>query len=433
MKRIVFSVPFIVGCLLAAVAAAPARAQTPPGGTPRVTLPFDLVDTLDGPKFKIRVPVNWNGTLLVYTQGSKTGPAPPEPLLVPPLLPGSDAPLEDTLLSRGYALAASEIATTDSQVKASLEDTFALTAYFRGRVGNPKRVILWGDSAGGLTSLRLMEDYPRSYDGAISTCAPAAGVPRLMDSYIDFDLAYSVVFGWPDNAWGPLDRLRSDLNFSTDVYPLVNWPKPDGSNRGGWEFIRLVNGLASDAFWSTDPLWQYPGFLMQMAFTTGNVSDTQKWASGPVAQNLDHRYSLTPDEKTYLAGLGVRADDLLVTMNARTNIYADPRARDWVERFGDLHGTLMKPVITLHTTLDTLADIRHESAYRQTVAESGCLKNLVQAYVTGVGHCAFTAKQLLATLAAMESWLDTGTPPGASAFPEALGFNNAFVPPPWPY
>jgi len=46
---------------------------------------------------------------------------------------------------------------------------------------------------------------------------------------------------------------------------------------------------------------------------------------------------------------------------------------------------------------------------------------------------AFTANQLLAGLAAMESWLDTGTPPSASSFPEALGFNNAFVPPPWPY
>ena len=209
-------------------------------------------------------------------------------------------------------------------------------------------------------------------------------------------------------------------------------PKPDGSNRGGWEFIRLVNGLASDAFWSTDPMWKYPGFLMQMAFATESLSGSQYWASGPVAQNLDHRYSLTPDEKTYLAGRGIQADDLLVKMNARTKMRGSPRPR-LCRALGEVHGTLTKPVITLHTTLDTLADIRHESAYRQTVAGEGCLAKLVQAYVSGVGHCAFTAQQLLAGLAAMESWLDTGKPPTASAFPAGLGFDNTFVPPPWPY
>jgi hypothetical protein len=67
------------------------------------------------------------------------------------------------------------------------------------------------------------------------------------------------------------------------------------------------------------------------------------------------------------------------------------------------------------------------------VEASGCLENLVQAYVSALGHNAFTTRQLLAGLAAMESWLDTGKRPDASAFPEALGFDNAFVPPPWPY
>ena len=50
-----------------------------------------------------------------------------------------------------------------------MQDTFALTAYFRGRVGDPKRIILWGSSLGGLVAVRLMEDHPRSFDGAIAT------------------------------------------------------------------------------------------------------------------------------------------------------------------------------------------------------------------------------------------------------------------------
>lgn len=402
------------------------------GDSLRVTLPFDLVDNLDGAKIKIRVPANWNGTLLVYIRSTKTAPSPPEPALVPPVLPGTAAPLEDSLLSQGYALSASEISTADWQIKAAVQDILGLTAYFRGRIGDPKRIVLWGSALGALTAIRLMEDHPRSFDGAIATCPPGAGLPRRYDLLLDFSLAYATVFGWPADAWGPLESLRSGLNFATDVSPLVNWPKPDGSNRGGWEFIRLVNGLASDPFWKSDPIYGNAGFIINMAFATWDRAGAQDWAAGPVAQNINRRYSLTADEKKYLAGLGVQADDLLAKMNARTNINASAIARDYVMRFGDVRGRLTKPVIALHTTLDSIADIRHASAYRNTVEGWNLLGNLVQAYVPVLGHNAFTAKQLLAALAAMESWLDTGTKPDASAFPEAMGFDNAFVPPPWP-
>jgi len=33
----------------------------------------------------------------------------------------------------------------------------------------------------------------------------------------------------------------------------------------------------------------------------------------------------------------------------------------------------------------------------------------------------------------MERWLNTGVRPDASFFPEDKGFDNKFVPPPWPY
>jgi hypothetical protein len=39
----------------------------------------------------------------------------------------------------------------------------------------------------------------------------------------------------------------------------------------------------------------------------------------------------------------------------------------------------------------------------------------------------------MAALNGMEYWLDTGAQPDASFFPEGMGFDNSFVPPPWPY
>lgn len=425
-------VVWIAWMLLILSAPLPSAAQAPWDGTVRVTLPLNLVDSLDEARFKIQIPENWNGTLLVYLQGSKTGATPPEPLVAPPVLPGSQSPLAETLLSRGYALAASQVATSEWQQKAEFQDTFALVSYFRGRVGQPKRIILLGTSLGGLVALRLIEEYPRSFDAAIATCAPAAGTPRRMDRMLDFSLAYWAVFGWPD-AWGPIGELRPGLNFARDVNPIVPWPKPDGSNRGAWEFIRLVSGLSSDAFWVTDPLQGVPGYLMSMLWTTQQREAIEAWASGPVAQNVDHGYSLAPAEKAYLATLGVKADDLLEKMNSRPRIAACVPCRDFAHRFATVRGVLTKPVITLHTTADGLTEINNEGYYRDAVEVWGASQNLAQAFVNGVGHCAFTATQILTTLAAMENWLDTGVRPDASSFPEAQGFDNRFVPPPWPY
>lgn len=54
---------FTIAVLLVAVAApTPTSDQGPAAGTLRVALPFDLVDFLDGVKFKILVPAKWNVT-----------------------------------------------------------------------------------------------------------------------------------------------------------------------------------------------------------------------------------------------------------------------------------------------------------------------------------------------------------------------------------
>jgi hypothetical protein len=254
-----------------------------------------------------------------------------------------------------------------------------------------------------------------------------------MDRRLDFALAYATVFGWPQEAWGPIGDLKPGLSFATDVNPRVQWPKPDGSNRGGWEFIRLVNGMGAEAFWGADPMTGVSGVVMNMLWATQQRETNEYWAAGPVAQNLNHHYSLKPEEATYLAGLGVNAGDLLAKMNAQTNISASPWSRDFLERFGDVRGALRRPVITLHTIKDGLADTSHESAYRAAVQGWRREEYLVQAYVNSVGHCAFTTQQLFSALAAMETWLDTGVRPDACAFPAAEGFDHSFVPPPWPY
>ncbi len=393
-----------------------------------VSLPADLQGELEGVPYSIRVPANWNGTLLVYAYGYA------EAFMPPPLAPpGFDV---ETLLAKGFALAGIHAAGTVNvppamdagwNVKERMQNTLAITAAFHGIVGRPQRTIMWGRSLGGLVTLGMIEKFPGLYDGAVALCAPAAGAPRRFDQALDVALAYKVAFGWND-AWGTPGDLRDDLNFLTEVAPNIT-PPNTVERYGRWEFIRLVNRTPADTYYSLG------GFAQTLFFATGVRAELESRAGGPVAENIGRTYTLTDPEKSYLAGFGVNANALLEQMNAPINKFTSKRnARNYVEHYVNPSGRIRRPVLTLHTEGDWLATPNHEGAYRATIEHEGNGELLMQQFVPGGGHCTFTSAQIIAGLDAMMYWLDTGTRPNPSVFfPAALGFDSSYVPKPWPW
>jgi pimeloyl-ACP methyl ester carboxylesterase len=421
-----FLVALFVACLVAS-AAAPGGARP---GLAHVRLPADLVGSLNGVDYRIRVPADWNGTLLVYTHGTRLAamPGPASPEVAPQPYPLPATPFEEQLLAYGYALAGAEYGNSQ---KAGAQASHALTEFFNGAMGRPARVIAWGNSLGGVVAALLLEKYPGAYDGAVANCGPLGGQAKNIDASLAYGLAYDVTFGWPADAWGPLDDLRDDLVFATDVLPLVQWPQAD--RYGRWEFIRLVMKLPTQAFWGVDPQFGVNFFAMQMWRATEVRSRLEAQYGGPVAQNLDHVYSLTDGEKDYLATLGVvDADVLLADMNARTNIQARHSARQLMETWS-AGGRLRRPLLTMHSAYDGLALTANESLFRALVDQSAAGDRLMQVFTAAPGHCSFSSAELLATLSAMEHWLDTGSRPDPSFFPAAAGFSPGYVPPVWPF
>ena len=113
--------------------------------------------------YKIRVPETWNGVLLVYAHGYSAN------------FGGADAapggtPMEDFLLSLGFAVAGSSYQADGWAVKEGLQDTASLTNFFKGKVGNPDKVILWGFSMGSVIAFESAERFPGIYDGVIAGC-----------------------------------------------------------------------------------------------------------------------------------------------------------------------------------------------------------------------------------------------------------------------
>lgn len=398
-------------------------------GVAHVQLPADVSGTLNGADYIIRVPANWNGTLLMFAHETQLGStvAQAAPVAWPLVTPS----LEEQLLVLGYALAGSGYGS--DSIKEAVRQTLALTNFFKGRIGNPSRTIIWGTSLGGMVSLKLIEDHPNIYDGAIANAPPAAGNPENADMGLSFSLAYAATFPWHDDLWGPVEDLRDGLDFWSDVLPITVWPDYPGAF-GGWEFIRLVMQLPPQAFYGTgDPQTASPFFGMLMWKATERRAVLEAESGGPVAENFDLHYTLTPAERGYLASLEVDADPLLAYMNARTNITADREARIHAEHWGGFSGQLLRPVLTMHSKFDGLIFVSQESYYAALVQAAGHSDRLVQAYVNDVGHASFTADQYLSVLAAMESWLDTGVRPDATLLPTSMGFDLTYVPPPWPF
>ena len=112
--------------------------------------------------------------------------------------------------------------------------------------------------------------------------------------------------------------IRDDLDFETDVAPIVTAQAADPANFGRFEFIRMVAGVPGQGI--TPPPGFYPGQLVAPGryfyFATEGEAELERRAGGPIGQNISHVYALTEAEKVYLASLGVDAEPLLEAMNA---------------------------------------------------------------------------------------------------------------------
>lgn len=432
--------------------------------------------------FRMLVPEDWNGELLVYARGTGSAIKLTElnGELVPILDPDSGLPiigvapltntlgaprgdntqgdaLEQVLLGHGYAMIASDYQPDPRlldeglltwTVEDGVRDTLAVTLqarrllrFTRGRV---QRTLLWGRSQGSLVTIRLMENLPWLYNGSITGCTVGAGTPRTWDTALGVALAYDIAFahegGWNEAAWGSIGGgdIPTTLRFTTDVLPVLAAQLANPANFRRFEFVRVMNGLPLEGFYpppfpgsvNPDFNWLAGAFL----FLTEVRADLESLAkaAGRVSQNLNHTYVLTDANRAYLGSLGFDVDALLAAMNARRTIAADEQARAYTERHYAPSGRLHRPLLSMHTTRDGVAIPGHESALADTVAAAGKSALLRQVFTDAVGHCAFSIDQWLTTVQAMESWLDTGERPDDGFFPATAGFDLDFVPRPWP-
>jgi hypothetical protein len=413
-KRLLFCGVALVGALSLTTAAAPATLEGEHAGA----------------NYAIVMPdAGWNGTLVILAHGYRDKADHPGEVDNRAAMDAGFTGIANALAAQGYAVAATSYRDNGWAVKESIHDIVALRALFNGLVGRPTTSLLMGFSLGSFVTATLAERAGGLFDGYLPACGVLAGAPRAWDMGAAGMLAYQLIFGVPAG-WGTPADADDDVDFETEVFPILLSQVLSPLNYGKWEFIRLISGARGPV----DPLPPvlYPSWLFtNFFFFTEARAEAERRAGGPYVQNVTHNYTLTAAQLAYLASLGFNATPVLAAMNASQRFSADRSARNYMTHYATFSGKLSDPVLTLHTKWDTLVPWGHESAYAETVAAAGRSNLLVQASTNGLGHCSFAPNEIGAAVAVLENWVKTGVRPTAATL-AAFGLDGTSSPPAWP-
>lgn len=438
------------------------------GASAVVAVPFadcgpDCQGEIDGAQYRILLPDEWNGTLLIYSHGYRSPvPVPPDnrpPTSAAEPSPGygsGGVPLARTLLDQGYALAGSGWASNGWAVADGVRANRDLYRFFRDRVGEPERVYLWGDSLGGLVTMETAEAHPRWVDGAAPLCGVVGGVVPNMDLALDLQ-------------YGIRELIDPDLR-------LVGYRSADGAAAQYSDAARAISRAAATADGQADVLAL--GLLADAALQTqrqdGSTNDSKVQAAaegsliglgfGTVARwEIEQRFGGNISDNTAtdygqrfstadralldeVGGPGT-ARRIIATLERGQRVAADPAAvRRAAALGGAPSGTIEVPTITLHTAADPLVAVQNQSLLRDAV---GPTASLVQIYTVaparypaqpgapfGAGHCEFTPDSRVGMVALLDAWVRDGQAPTEAAVRDALGPESGYAPDfepgPWP-
>ena len=377
-------------------------------------------------QYKIEVPANWNGTLVVYSHGydSFTVPLPPND--------AGDPATGAWLLSQGYAIAGSAYARAGWSLEQAFQDQIALLDVFSAKFEKPKRTIAWGHSLGGMITAGLVQLFPNRFTAALPMCGVVAGGIGVWNQGLDTEFAllnlqspgaFKLV-----NFTSASDTLANFVAASTAL--ATAQATPEGRARialsaaladvPGWFDPATPQPAATDYAaqevnqfnWDNNPDFAF-GFFGRAeleARSGGNFS----WNTG-----VDYRAQLAKSvdraevEALYrLAGLDLQKD--LSKLNDTPRISANENAVKYVNKFISYNGDLDMPVLTMHTTGDGLVEVTDEQAYASVVRSAGDSNLLRQVFVHRAGHCTFTPAETITAFKTLINRVNTGHWPSIS-------------------
>jgi pimeloyl-ACP methyl ester carboxylesterase len=333
-----------------------------------------------GAHYVISVPEKWNGDLVLYAHGYT---APIFPVGIPP----GEEPLVEGLrtiaLQGGFAFGYSSYSQTGLGLQDAAQRTAQLSSLFGSLVGTPRRTFLIGASFGGLVSLKLVEKYPERYAGLLTLCGLVGGVRAEIDYVSHVRVLFDCFY--PGVLRGSLYELPADFDIGQDI----------------------VGPVSAAIAANPQPAIAMTQIIQTPIPYTGSGEDLVKSIVQSIVQALILQAVELQDllDRTHGQGFfdnaqtvytGTLPPGLLADLNACVARYSDgPFARHFLDKYYEPTGDLRVPLVSLHTALDPVVPLFHETIYRSLAEAQGQAANLHQTTVDRYGHLAFTPEEIV--------------------------------------
>jgi pimeloyl-ACP methyl ester carboxylesterase len=358
--------------LLAGLVLFPAETSAAPSGRP-----ISSTGTLEGAPYRIDVPANWNGSLVVYYHGYEVvGEARKDPW---PLAAGTQA-----FLDRGYAVAASGYSRQGWAVEEALADSRRLISLFESRHGRAQRVYAAGMSMGGHVALAALERDPARFDGAVSYCGANLPTRELFADIVANVAGFDAIFPGvlplgPGGLADPGAPAQLDQSAMTRVEAALA-----GDAEAAERLAARIGVRPRDL---AGAIWLQYAALQEMRSRAGGF---------PV-DNRGTRYTGFGDDAAF---------------NRKVRRYAaDPKAAAYLGRVGDLRGRIEDPVVALSNAYDDIVPVRLNARYPALIRRAGRSRFFHALTAVGEGHCNFTLPQVGGAFDALTGWVERGRRP----------------------
>ncbi len=437
-RHVALTAPAAVAALLVPLLVGPAVAHGADGATAGAPAteapPTEYQGEIEGAAYRVLVPEDWNGTLLLFSHGNYPSEYFGGELPVPHLLANQPA-TETALTDRGYALAGSlfQGGGLDFTVPTAVGDQSRLLDWFEQNVGDPERTFTTGSSMGAVTAIKHAEAEPDRIDGVL-TIGGAIDVVGMLDNILDVNLATKVLLtdgtdanGDPIDLVHPSNPVASRTALADAITAAAETPEglakialiASLNNISGWYDVTQpepedtetwVRGQAQWLIWAYSVGLGPSARVDWEAKLGGNASAS---FDGSWTRRLLHSGALREVRDAYAAAPGADLSDDLAALAAEPVIEAEPDARANLVQHRP-EGTTPSPILTLHTTGDGGAPPSYERSFGDRIADAGDPERYRNVYVERGAHLTVSVAEEFVALRALERRVDTGRWTGLS-------------------
>ena len=353
--------------------------------------------------YRVEVPANWNGKLVMYAHGFAGNGN---------VLSVQNPSIRRYLIQNGYAWAASSYSKNYYDVQAGIEDTNALANEFtkiaakNGRtLSAPTKTYITGVSMGGHITAAAIEEETAvtannkvKYAGAVPMCA-VAGDTELFDTFAAIQVAAQTVAGFGSN---PTDKW-ADIEPQVRASLFTAFPSAPNGVKGA-QFASILQNLTGGP---------RPLFAQGLAFGGSFPSAYGTFGSdgtvtGILNKNIldTNRYIYAIDgDATASAAINASAQKLTAAPDANRLRVGGLR---WIPK---VNGEIKVPVVSIHTLGDLFVPFSMQQVYQKRVAAKGNSSLLVQRAIRGASHCDFTVAESETAFDDMIKWERDGVKP----------------------